>query len=109
MQLAGNRKSSLPPFSVTLLTLGLLASTLIGCAGSLVREDDTLAGYRQELAELVETGVLTKEDEEKFYRIAGLEVERRSALRTGQLSSQPSDSTALPTAFVPLLRKATEL
>jgi hypothetical protein len=78
-----------------LLTLGLLASTLVGCAGSLVREDDALTGYRQELAELVETGVLTKADGEKFYRIAGLEMERRAALRAGQPSSQPSDPTAL--------------
>ncbi len=87
-----------------LLTLGLLASMLVGCAGSLVREDDTLAGYRRELAELVETGVLTKEDEEKFYRIASLEMERRANQR-----HQPSDPTTLPTAFVPLTRKATEL
>lgn len=78
-----------------LLSLGLLASTLVGCAGSLVREDDTLAGYRQELAELVETGVLTNADGEKFYRIASLETERRAALRAGQPSSQPSDPTAL--------------
>lgn len=75
-----------------LLSLGLLASTLVGCAGSLVREDDTLAGYRQELAELVETGVLTKADGEKFYRIAGLEMERRANQR-----QQPSDPTALLT------------
>jgi len=87
-----------------LLTLGLLASTLVGCAGSLVREDDTLAGYRQELTELVETGVLTKDDAEKFYRIAGLEMERRARQR-----HQPSDPTALPTAFEPLARKASEL
>ena len=80
-----------------LLSLGLLASTLVGCAGSLVREDDTLTGYRQELAELVEAGVLAKEDGEKFYRIAGLEMERRFALHTGQLSPQPSDTTALLT------------
>jgi hypothetical protein len=87
-----------------LLTLGLLASTLVGCAGSLVREDDALAGYRQELTELVETGVLTKEDEEKFYRIASLEMERRAKQRY-----QPSDPTVLPTGFGPLARKATEL
>lgn len=87
-----------------LLTLGLLASTLIGCAGPLVQEDDTLTGYRQELAELIETGVLTKEDGEKFYRIASLEMERRAKQR-----HQPSDPTTLPTAFVPLVRKATEL
>ncbi len=73
-----------------LLTLGLLASTLVGCAGSLVREDDTLAAYSRELVKLVETGVLTKEDEEKFYRIAGLEVERRANQR-----HQPSDPTVL--------------
>ena len=60
-----------------------------------MREDDALTGYRQELAELVETGVLTKADGEKFYRIAGLEMERRAALRAGQPSSQPSDPTAL--------------
>ena len=87
-----------------LLALGLLASTLVGCAGSLVREDDTLAGYRQELAKLVEAGVLTKEDEEKFYRIASLEVERRANQR-----HQPSDPTALPTGFGSPLRKASEL
>jgi hypothetical protein len=87
-----------------LLALGLLASTLVGCAGSLVREDDTLAGYRQELAKLVEAGVLTKEDEEKFYRIASLEMERRAKQR-----HQPSDPTALPTGFGSPLRKASEL
>lgn len=87
-----------------LLSLGLLASTLVGCAGSLVREDDTLAGYRQELARLVATGVLTKEDEEKFYRIASLEMERRAQQR-----HQPSDPTVLPTGFGPSLRKAREL
>ena len=87
-----------------LLTLGLLASTLVGCAGSLVREDDTLVGYRQELAKLVETGVLTKEDEEKFYRIASLEMERRANQR-----HQPSDPTTLPTRFVPLPEKVREL
>jgi len=76
----------------TWLFLGLLASTLVGCAGSLVREDDTLTGYRQELTELVETGVLTKDDAEKFYRIAGLEMERRANQR-----HQPSDTTALLT------------
>jgi hypothetical protein len=86
-----------------LLTLGLLASTLVGCAGSLVREDDTLAGYRRELAGLVETGVLTEDDMKKFYRIAGLEVERRVKQR-----HQPSDPTVLPTGFGPLTRKATE-
>ena len=66
-----------------LLTLGLLASTLVGCAGSLVREDDTLSGYRLELARLVETGVLTKDDAEKFYGIASLEMERRAKQRQG--------------------------
>jgi hypothetical protein len=92
-----------------LLTLGLLASTLVGCAGSLVREDDTLADYRDELARLVEVGVLTKHDVEKFYGIARLEMERRAAQRTEQLSNQPSDPTVLPTGFAPLARKATEL
>ena len=87
-----------------LLTLGLLASTLVGCAGSPVREDDRLAGYRQELAKLVEAGVLTKADEEKFYGIASLEMERRA-----KQHHQASDPTTLPTAFVPLARKATEL
>ena len=87
-----------------LLALGLLASTLVGCAGSLVREDDTLAGYRQELAQLVEAGVLTKEDEEKFYGIASLEMERRTKQR-----HQPSDPTALPTGFGSPLRKVSEL
>ncbi len=98
------RTGYLSPFSVTLLTLGLLAAALVGCAGSLVREDDTLAGYRQELVELVEAGVLTKEDEEKFYRIASLEMERRAKQR-----HQPSDPTVLPTGFGPLPKKAREL
>ena len=92
-----------------LLTIGLIASMLVGCAGSLVREDDTLAGYRLELARLVETGVLTKDDAEKFYGIASLEMERRAALRAEPLSNQPSDPTALPTAFAPLPKKAREL
>ena len=87
-----------------LLTLGLLVSTLVGCAGSLVREDDTLAGYRRELAKLVEAGVLTKKDEEKFYQIAALEMERRAKQR-----HQPSDPSTLPTAFAPLPQKGREL
>ena len=87
-----------------LLALGLLASTLVGCGGPLVQEDDALTRYRRELAKLVETGVLTKEDEEKFYQIASLEMERRA-----NQHHQPSDPTTLPTAFVPLARKSTEL
>ena len=87
-----------------LLTLGLLVSTLVGCASIPVQENDALAGYRQELAKLVETGVLTKEDEKKFYQIAALEMERRAKQR-----HQPSDPTTLPTAFVPLPKKAREL
>jgi len=87
-----------------LLTLGLLVSTLVGCAGSLVREDDTLAGYRQELAKLVEAGVLTKADEEKFYQIASLEMERRA-----KQGHQASDPTTVPTAFAPLPKKARDL
>jgi len=87
-----------------LLTLGLLASTLVGCASLPVREDDTLAGYRQELAKLVEAGVLTKADEKKFYQIAALEMERRAKQR-----HQASDPTTLPTAFAPLPKKAREL
>ena len=87
-----------------LLTLGLLASMLAACASFPVRENDTLAGYRQELAKLVESGVLTKDDVEKFYGIARLEVERRA-----KQHNQPSDSTVLPTGFVPPLRKAREL
>jgi hypothetical protein len=75
-----------------LLALGLLASTLVGCAGSLVPEDDPLAAYRQELANLVQNGVLTKNDAEKFYGIASLEVDRRARQR-----HQPSHSTTLPT------------
>ena len=66
-----------------LLTLGLLASVLVGCAGPLVRDDNALADYRQELAKLVEAGVLTKKDEEKFYQIAALEMERRANQRQG--------------------------
>jgi len=64
-----------------LLTLGLFASTLVGCAGSLVREDDTLASYRRELTKLVETGVLTNDDAAKFYGIASLEIEWRANQR----------------------------
>jgi hypothetical protein len=90
--------------AAVLLTLGLLASALVGCASLPVREGDTLAGYRQELMELVETGVLTNDDAEKFYGIASLEMERRAKQR-----HQPSDPTALPTAFGPPARKATEL
>ena len=77
------RTGYLSPFSVTLLTLGLLASTLVGCASLPVQENDALAGYRQELAKLVEAGVLTKEDEKKFYQIATLEMERRAKQRQG--------------------------
>jgi len=98
------RTGYLSPFSVTLLTLGLLVSTLVGCARIPVREDDTLSGYRQELARLVETGVLTNDDAEKFYGIASLEMERRAKQR-----HQVSDPTTLPTAFVPLPKKAREL
>jgi len=87
-----------------LLTLGLLASTLIGCASLPMREDNALAGYRQELAKLVEAGVLTKADEEKFYQIAALEMERRAKQR-----HQPSDPSTLPTAFAPLPQKGREL
>ena len=86
-----------------LLSLGLLTATLVGCSG-LPLQDNTLANYRRELAKLVEAGVLTKDDEEKFYRIAGLEVERRA-----KQHYQPSDPPALPTGFVPLPRKAREL
>ena len=89
---------------ILLLVLGLLVSTLVGCASLPVQEDDTLAAYRRELARLVETGELTKDDAEKFYGIASLEMERRAKQR-----HQPSDPTTLPTAFVPLARKATEL
>ena len=84
------RTAFLYAFSVTLLTLGLLAFTLVGCAGSLVREDDTLSGYRLELARLVETGVLTKDDAEKFYGIASLEMERRAKLRAEQRQGPPA-------------------
>ena len=58
-----------------LLTLGLLVLALFGCAGPLVLEDDTLTGYRLELAKLVKAGVLTKEDEESFM---GLPASRRN-------------------------------
>ena len=84
------RTGYLSPFSVTLLTLGLLASTFVGCASLPVREDDTLAGYRLELARLVETGVLTKDDAEKFYGIASLEMERRAAQRAEQRQGPPA-------------------
>ena len=84
------RTGYLSPFSVTLLTLGLLAFTFVGYAGTLVREDDTLSGYRQELARLVETGVLTNDDAEKFYGIASLEMERRASQRAGQRQGPPA-------------------
>jgi len=80
----------LSPFCVTLLTLGLLASTLVGCASLPVQEDDTLAAYRLELARLVEVGVLTNDDAEKFYGIASLEVERRAAQRAEQRQGHPA-------------------
>jgi hypothetical protein len=76
--------------AAVLLTLGLLASTLVGCAGSLVREDDTLAAYRLELAQLVEVGVLTNDDAEKFYGIASLEMERRAKQRAKQRQGHPA-------------------
>ena len=55
-----------------------------------MREDDTLAAYRLELARLVETGVLTKDDAEKFYGIASLEMERRASQRAEQLQGHPA-------------------
>ena len=73
-----------------LLTLGLLASMLVGCSSLPVREDDTLAAYRLELAKLVETGVLTNDDAAKFYGIASLEVERRAAQRAEQRQGHPA-------------------
>src|SRR3989442_12441235 len=76
-----------------LLTLGLLASTFVGCASLPVREDDTLAAYRLELARLVETGVLTNDDAEKFYGIASLEMERRAAQRAEKRQGTPAVET----------------
>ena len=73
-----------------LLTLGLLVSTLVGCASIPVQENDALAGYRRELAKLVEAGVLTKKDEEKFYQIASLEMERRANQRAEQRQGPPA-------------------
>src|SRR2546422_11213028 len=87
-----------------LLTLGLLASTLVGCASLPMREDNALAGYRQELAKLVEAGVLTKEDEEKFYGVASLEMERR-----GKKRPPTSGPTTLPTAVGPPPEKGGEV
>src|SRR5436309_5894601 len=84
------RTAFLSAFSVTLLTLGLLAFTFVGCASLPAREDDTLSGYRQELARLVETGVLTKDDAEKFYGIASLEMERRASQRAEQRQGPPA-------------------
>ena len=101
MQPARNKKKPLFCFPSI---LGLLVFTLVGCAGSFVQEDDTLTGYRRELVKLVETGELTKDDAEKFSRIARLEMERRA-----KQHHQPSDPTVLPTGFVPPLRKAREL
>ena len=86
MQPARNKKKRLLRF---LSILGLLVFTLVGCAGPLVQEDDTLTGYRLELAKLVETGMLTKDDAEKFYGIARLEMERRAALRAEQRQGRP--------------------
>ena len=57
---------------------GSLAPTLVGCAGSLVREDDALANYCRDLATLMETGVLTKNHAEKVYDMAHLEVKRQA-------------------------------
>jgi hypothetical protein len=82
--------------AAVLLTLGLLASTLVGCAGSLVREDDTLAGYRLELARLVEVGVLTNDDAEKFYGIASLEMERRARQRQGHPAAESRGAVNRP-------------
>ena len=101
MQPARNMKKPLFRFPSI---LGLLVFTLVGCAGPLVREDDTLTGYRHELTQLVETSALTKDDAEKFYQIAGVEMEQRA-----KQHYQPSDPTALPTRFVPFPRKAREL
>src|SRR5437867_13447309 len=84
------RTAFLSAFSVTLLTLGLLAFTFVGCASLPAQEDDTLSGYRQELARLVETGVLTKDDAEKFYGIASLEMDRRAAQRAEQRQGHPA-------------------
>src|SRR3989441_12331156 len=90
------RSGYLSPFSVTLLTLGLLASTLVGCASLPVQEGDTLAGYRLDLARLVEAGVLTNDDAEKFYGIATLEMERRARPRAERGQGPPAgESRAL--------------
>ena len=75
MQQAKKKKKRLLRF---LSILGLLVFTLVGCAGPLEQKDDMLTGYRWELAKLVEAGVLTKDDAEKFYGIASLEMERRA-------------------------------
>ena len=101
MQPARNKKNPLFCFPSI---LGLLVFMLVGCAGPLVQKDDTLTGYRRELAKLVEIGELTKDDAKKFYGIANLEVERRA-----KQHHQLSDPTVLPTGFVPPLRKAREL
>jgi hypothetical protein len=82
--------------AAVLLTLGLLASALVGCASLPVREDDTLAGYRQELMELVETGVLTNDDAEKFYGIASLEMERRAKQRQGHPAAEFGGTVSRP-------------
>ncbi|OLB02236.1 MAG: hypothetical protein AUH21_06060 [Nitrospirae bacterium 13_2_20CM_62_7] len=85
---------------ILLLVLGLLVSTLVGCASRPVREDDTLAAYRRELARLVETGELTKDDAEKFYGLASLEMERRAKLRAeqrqGRLAIESGDAVNHP-------------
>jgi hypothetical protein len=73
-----------------LLTLGLLAFTFVGCSSLPMQEDDTLASYRLELAQLVEAGVLTNDDAEKFYGIASLEVERRAKQRAEQGQGRPA-------------------
>jgi hypothetical protein len=70
-----------------LLTLGLILSTLVGCAGCLVREDDALANGCRDLATLMETGMLTKNHAEKFFDIARLEVKRRAEQRRWPLGT----------------------
>lgn len=92
--------SRMQAMRILLLVLGLLVSTLVGCASLPVQEDDTLAAYRRELARLVETGELTKDDAEKFYGLASLEMERRAKLRAeqrqGRLAIESGDAVNHP-------------
>src|SRR5882762_4336810 len=75
------------------IPLGLFASTLGGCAGSLVRENDGLVNCRRDLATIRETGVVTKDHTEKFYDIPPLEVRRLGEQRHWPLGTRSTVSS----------------